>query len=114
MNKRQIISNAKKEDEEKVGFSLKIPKSLKEQLQSLAETESVSMNALIVATLESLINDDCGKELKQAKQLLLEYRGFLTDKQKPFKNRDFVNEEEQDYYFGLQNTIDSIDKILGV
>ena len=113
MDRSRIIKSAK-QDDEKVGFSLKLPSRLKDELQNLSKEESVSMNALIVATLESLINDDCGKELKQAKQLLLEYRGFLTDKQKPFKNRDFANEEEQNYYFGLQNTIDSIDKILGV
>ncbi|MBU0721496.1 hypothetical protein KJ877_09145 [bacterium] len=73
MDKNKIIKSVKRQEEEKVAVSLKLPASLKEQLQKLGEKESISMNSLIVATLHSLIDDDCGKELREAKSLLLEF-----------------------------------------
>lgn len=78
MNRKKIIATVKAQEEEKVPFSLKLPASLKEDIQSLAEKESVSMNSLIVVTLQSLINDDCGNELNKAKVLLVEYRDHLN------------------------------------
>ncbi|MDK9694213.1 MAG: hypothetical protein OEL19_08220 [Sulfurimonas sp.] len=63
MNRTKIIATVKSQEEDKVPFSLKLPASLKEEIQTLAEKESISMNSLVVATLQSLINDDCGREL---------------------------------------------------
>lgn len=77
MDKNKIIKSVKRQEEGKVAVSLKLPASLKEQLQKLAEEESISMNSLIVATLHSLIDDDCGKELREAKGLLLEFYGRI-------------------------------------
>lgn len=79
MDKSRIIKSAKRQDEEKVGFSLKLPKSVKDQLQTLSEKESVSMNALIVAALQSMIDDECGKELKNAKSHLIDHRNSMQD-----------------------------------
>jgi hypothetical protein len=64
MNKKKIIAMVKSQEEEKVPFSLKLPVSLKAQIQALSESESISMNSLIVTTLQSLINDDCGIEIE--------------------------------------------------
>ena len=77
MNKNKIIQSVKRQEEEKVGFSLKLPASLKNQLQKVAETESISMNALIVATLQSMIDDECGKELAISIDLLSGYKKNL-------------------------------------
>ncbi|MDD5158178.1 hypothetical protein [Sulfurimonas sp.] len=78
MDKNKIIKSVKRQEEEKVAVSLKLPASLKEQLQKLGEEESISMNSLIVATLHSLIDDDCGKELRKAKDLLLELHEYIA------------------------------------
>ena len=78
MNRKKIIATVKAQEEEKVPFSLKLPASLKEDIQSLAEKESVSMNSLIVVTLQSLINDDCGNDLNKAKSLLIDYKDHLN------------------------------------
>lgn len=75
MDKNKIIKSVKRQEEEKVAVSLKLPATLKVELQKLAEKESISMNSLIVATLHSLIDDDCGKELREAKGLLLDLYG---------------------------------------
>lgn len=77
MNKNKIIKSVKRQEEEKVGFSLKLPASLKDQLQKLAELESISMNALIVATLQSMIDDECGKQIVSAMNLLGDYEESL-------------------------------------
>ena len=74
MNRNKIVSTVKRQEEEKVGFSLKLPISLKEELQKISEKESISMNSLIVATLQSMIDDECGQQLLIAKTLLTEYR----------------------------------------
>lgn len=79
MDKNKIVKSVKRQEEEKVAVSLKLPASLKEQLQKLGEQESISMNALIVATLHSLIDDDCGKELREAKGLLGEFYGRILN-----------------------------------
>jgi len=117
MDKSNIIKSLKGQDEEKVGFSLKLPKSLKEELHSLCEKESVSMNALIVATLQSLVNDECGKSLKVAKSILLEFR---TDTVNTLKNLDtndngvYIDEDEARHAMNLQSKIHKIDEFLGV
>ena len=74
MNRNKIVSAVKRQEEEKVGFSLKLPISVKEELQKISEKESISMNSLIVATLQSMIDDECGQQLLIAKTLLTEYR----------------------------------------
>ena len=74
MNRNKIVSTVKRQEEEKVGFSLKLPISVKEELQKISEKESISMNSLIVATLQSMIDNECGQQLLIAKTLLTEYR----------------------------------------
>ena len=74
MNRNKIVSTVKRQEEEKVGFSLKLPISVKEELQKISEKESISMNSLIVATLQSMIDDECGQQLLIAKNLSTEYR----------------------------------------
>ena len=49
MDKKSIIQAVKQQEEEKVGFSLKLPVGLKNELQRVATEESIYMNALIVA-----------------------------------------------------------------
>ena len=113
MDRSRIIKSAK-QDDEKVGFSLKLPSRLKDELQNLSKEESVSMNALIVATLESLINDDCGKELKLAKSLLMEYRNVLLEQLKPFEMYEVTDADEQYRENELRSNLNAINKILGV
>ena len=69
MNRNKIVSAVKRQEEEKVGFSLKLPISVKEELQKISE-----MNSLIVATLQSMIDDECGQQLLIAKTLLTNYK----------------------------------------
>ncbi len=117
MDMNSIVKSVQGQDEEKVGFSLKLPISLKEELQSFCEEKSISMNSLIVATLQSLLNDECGKELKSMKRLLLSYResinkelGVITD---AFDKNNASPEMDQEYD-GLLNTLALINKTLGV
>ncbi len=77
MDKKKIIQSVKRQDEEKIGFSLKMPVSMKGGLQDISEKDSISMNALIVATLQSFIDDDCGNELRYAKKLLVEANDYI-------------------------------------
>lgn len=79
MDRNKIVSSVKRQEEEKIGFSLKMPISLKEQLQTLAESESISMNSLIVATLQSMIDDECGKQLRMARTLLLSTKKLVEE-----------------------------------
>jgi hypothetical protein len=115
MDKNSIIQAVKQQEEEKVGFSLKLPAGLKDELQKIASDESISMNALIVATLQSLVNDECGKSLKTAKKLILDYR---TSSVNAFNNLEHNNglyndEDEARYAMELQDRINKIDEFLG-
>ena len=117
MDKNSIVKSVQGQDEEKVGFSLKLPISLKEELQSFCEEKSISMNALIVATLNSLMNDDCGNEIKSMKRLLLSYRDNLINRVTLISNafeKDDASLETHQEYDGLLSTLETIDKILGV
>lgn len=78
MDKNSIIKSVKRQEEEKVAVSLKLPASLKDQLQTIAEKESISMNSLIVAVIQSFIDDDCGKKLNEASQWVLQRRDSLN------------------------------------
>lgn len=79
MDRNKIVSSVKRQEEEKIGFSLKLPISLKEQLQTLAESESISMNSLIVTTLQSMMSDECGKQLRMARTLLLSTKELVEE-----------------------------------
>lgn len=78
MDKNGIIKSVKRQEQEKVAFSLKLPASLKDQLQEISEKESVSMNSLIIAVLQSFINDECGEKLKKATRFAIEYKETLS------------------------------------
>jgi len=65
MYKKKIISKVKMLDEEKVAVSLRLPISLKQELQNYSEKENISMNSLIIETMYSLINDECGAEIEK-------------------------------------------------
>jgi len=114
MDKSSIIKSARGQEEEKVGFSLKLPKNLKNQLQALSEKESVSMNALIVATLQSMINDKCGKDLKLAKNILIPYRESLLEENHQLNLHGISNEELESRYESNQSSINNINQLLGV
>ena len=97
MNKNKIIQSVKRQEEEKVGFSLKLPASLKNQLQKVAEAESISMNALIVATLQSMIDDECGKEIALAKSLLSDYKNDLSLNIERLKEYGIDEDNQKDF-----------------
>ena len=48
------IKKAKGDEEQKIGVSLKMPKSFKEKLQATADKNGVSLNSLIIAMLETV------------------------------------------------------------
>jgi hypothetical protein len=110
MDKNKIIKSVKRQEEEKVAVSLKLPASLKEQLQMLGEKESISMNSLIVATLHSLIDDDCGKELREAKSLLLDLYGRVLNDIEGIENYG-IDPDNAVYYskqLGLKKQIEEL------
>jgi len=118
MDKNNIIKSLKGLDDEKVGFSLKLPVSLKNELQELCEKENISMNGLIVATVQSFINDDCGQQIKEMKKVLLQCRDIVSDcyddiytKIEEYGRPDEFHEKKLDEYVSV---LKSINKILGV
>ena len=64
MDKRKITSKVKRVDEDKVAVSLRLPKSLKDELQAYSDKEGISMNGLIIETMYSLLDDECGTKLR--------------------------------------------------
>lgn len=111
MDKNSIIKSVKRQEEEKVGFSLKLPSSLKDQMQSIAERESVSMNSLIVATLQSFIDDECGIQLNHSKDLLKSARSYLI--QDIEENFDRATDQEEFEVLGKkQALVNSINTLL--
>ncbi len=113
MDRSSIIKSAKRHEEEKVGFSLKLPKNLKDQLQEVSEKELVSMNALIVATLQAMLDDECGRNLKQAKNLLLDYRKMIEPKVAHYEMYEPTGDELYEWNH-ITSTYAQINKILGV
>jgi len=115
MDKKSIIQAVKQQEEEKVGFSLKLPAGLKDELQRVATEESISMNALIVATLQSMVNDECGKDLKVARGILLECRTSTVNTFNSIEtsNGAYSDEDEARYAVSLESRIHKIDEFLG-
>ena len=56
MSLNDAIKHAKAQEQEKEAISLKVPASLKQQLQKIAEENSVSMNNLISSILHDVLN----------------------------------------------------------
>ena len=111
MNRNKIVSAVKRQEEEKVGFSLKLPISVKEELQKISEKESISMNSLIVATLQSMIDDECGQQLLIAKTLLTEYRLKVA---KEIEDIDYIGVDGNnvEYYQKILDTKKQINDFL--
>lgn len=97
MDKNSIIKSVKRQDEEKVAFSLKLPASLKDHLQEIAEKESISMNALIVAALNSFIDDDCGVTIRKLKSLLMRTKEYVDFDEEAAYEKLTSYEEQQQY-----------------
>ena len=114
MDKANIIKLAKGAEEEKIGFSLKLPKSLKDQLQEVSEEENVSMNALIVAALQSMFSDAGGEQLKLARNLLLDYRKMIEPKVAHYEMYEPSSIEEEMEANHILSTYSQINKLLGV
>jgi len=51
---KNAINKARKNDELKVGFSLKMPRSLKERLDSTAKENNVPVGSLVISMLETV------------------------------------------------------------
>ena len=111
MNRSKIVSSVKRQEEEKVGFSLKLPISLKEELQKLAEKESISMNALVVATLQSMIEDECGQKLVVANNLLSEYK-IQVVREIELLDEHGVDEDNVQHYQKMKTTNSQINDFL--
>lgn len=98
MDKNSIIKSLKRQDEEKVAFSLKMPATLKDELQAISENENVSMNGLIVAALQSFIDDDCGETIRNLKSILLRAKEYV-DFDQDMAYLEIKCGEDQDEYF---------------
>lgn len=118
MDKNSIIKSLKGLDDEKVGFSLKLPVSLKNELQELCEKENISMNGLIVATVQSFINDDCGQRTKEMKQLLLACRDMIRqcayNLDKEIDQENGPDDKQYDEYSSYMSLLNLIEKTLGI
>lgn len=97
MNRNKIVSAVKRQEEEKVGFSLKLPISVKEELQKISEKENISMNSLIVATLQSMIDDECGKQLRIAEIALSNYQPILLKRMEEIRFDGFDEDSVIEY-----------------
>lgn len=118
MDKNNIIRSLKGLDDEKVGFSLKLPVSLKNELQELCEKENISMNGLIVATVQSFINDDCGQQTKEMKKVLLQCRDIVSESADKLydliEQQNGPDDKQDKKYHEYVSVLKSINTILGV
>ncbi|WP_310442353.1 hypothetical protein [Sulfurimonas sp.] len=112
MDKNKIIKSVKRQEEEKVAVSLKLPASLKEQLQSIGEKESISMNSLIIATLQSFVDDECGKQLRSAKVLLNDLYGRVLNEIENIKGYG-LDPDNIEYYNAQIDLKHQIEEIRG-
>lgn len=111
MDKNSIIKSLKRQDEEKVAFSLKIPASLKDDLQTISEKENVSMNGLIVAALQSFIDDDCGNTIRKLKGLLMSAQKYV-DFNEEMEYERIGSKEDHDEFFKRVDLRNEINKTL--
>jgi hypothetical protein len=72
------IQKAKGDEEKKIGVSLKMPESFKNKLQATADENGVSLNALIIAMLETVYesNDKSNNIYERYKELSNEIRNY--------------------------------------
>lgn len=111
MNRNKIVSAVKRQEEEKVGFSLKLPISVKEELQKISEKENISMNSLIVATLQSMIDDECGQQLAIARTLLSTYKSRIVRELEQYEYEG-LDPDSYEYYNKISFDKRQIDELL--
>ena len=111
MDRNKIVSTVKRQEEEKVGFSLKLPISVKEELQKISEKENISMNSLIVATLQSMIDDECGQQLAIARTLLSTYKSRIVRELEQYEYEG-LDPDSYEYYNKISFDKRQIDELL--
>lgn len=121
MDLNKAIKMAKGEEEEKVSVSLKLPTTLKTQLQEVADTNSVSVNALVNSIIDLAINGNndevIDKSLYKELTSLIDYMESIHDDTGVQMSGYLVNDSGfPETIAHIQNTIDRINvlkKILG-
>lgn len=82
-----VIKKAKGDEEKKIGVSLKMTESFKNKLQITADENNVSLNALIIAMLETVYEEkECAYSLNEKYMKLAEqirYYDELIEKGAP-------------------------------
>ena len=120
--------NAKSEEEEKIGLSLKVPKSLKEKIEKEAKDAGVSVNALLTNVLELAFNESVIKEELSEKDKLklrllhleIEISKFTADYDEgyqivgDYRISDIYIPESMKYINDLIREIEAIKLSLGV
>ncbi|UFS62991.1 hypothetical protein LOH54_02430 [Sulfurimonas sp. HSL-3221] len=111
--RRKATLIARGQDEEKVGISLKIPKSLKERLQDYSEQQSVSMNALISAFIELGLDDDY-EQLLQGIYAELKSEALSLEHDIYSCQHDLLHDMDPDDANRLRNIEDAHSKVLNL
>jgi len=60
----KAIELAKANDELKVGLSVQVPKSLKEDFENICKENDVSMSSILLSFIQILVNDNNIKKIK--------------------------------------------------
>jgi len=115
MDKLNIIKKSKQIEEDREGISLKLPVSLKKEVQDTAKEVNVTMNTLITETLKSMVNNEAGTKIEQGKKIIRDYKKSLEKKVKKLEYsilNDILSQDEiKILKHSLKNTQNSLNEI---
>jgi hypothetical protein len=63
MRLENIIANAKKQEEEKMGYSFKIPITLKKEFENMCKKHKITMSSMLIGMIENAVVEDRGFDL---------------------------------------------------
>ncbi|MDD2905181.1 MAG: hypothetical protein PHH41_07755 [Sulfurimonas sp.] len=123
MSLDEAIEQAKVQEQEKEAISLKVPAFIKQKLQSIADTNNISMNNLISSILSDVLYGSVSNnayelyqefkeiskkldEITVSRKLGVPYRGFSID--------DSMLDNEEDYINNIIDKYNLLKSILGV
>lgn len=95
--KSSIIRNLKKDNEEQIGFSLRLPATVKTDFQKLADNHNVSANSLYVEVLKEFLYGNISKNEQKIIRFLKDYKTILSRELEEIEENN-LEEDQKEYY----------------
>lgn len=109
--KNKILKKLKKDDNQ-VAFSIRLPLTLKTDLQTFANKNSVSANSLITLVLEEFMYGNFSSNEKKIIELLTAFNNLLQEEFNNIHDNNLEDDIDPEIYQGMKDRKEQLNILL--